>query len=248
MSRQAWDILLRTVEAAPPGLTFIFCTTSPEKLRPEALSRVYRFDMSPPSESAVAARLLQAAQACSRSLDEGAAYDIASRARGNVRTALQLLEKVLIHPEADVATILGPGDLGLALVEAGIRRDRTGGMRLLDQAWAQHGSVGEVYADWMHALELVLRYKVDAEVPDNPSVVARIRDVAPAYHETMIAAGMEALAEWARRGGRRGSLAFAWTSYLKAINGPTQVDSFAIGAARNASRKITSADLSTFTL
>lgn len=38
-SRQAWDALLKLIEEPPPFLTFIFCTTEKEKVRPAILSR-----------------------------------------------------------------------------------------------------------------------------------------------------------------------------------------------------------------
>lgn len=38
-SRQAWDALLKLIEEPPPFLTFIFCTTEKDKVRPAILSR-----------------------------------------------------------------------------------------------------------------------------------------------------------------------------------------------------------------
>lgn len=248
MSRQAWDVLLRTLESTPPSVTFVFCTTSPDKLRPEVLSRLYRFDLTTPTEGPIATRLQQIAAQQGRELDMGSCLDIAHRARGNTRAAITLLEKVLLHPEADVGAVLGPGRFGLALLEAAIRRDRLVGVQLLDDAWRQYGAAGEVYADWMEALEAVLLTKYGVAQHDDDALRVRYQDLVTAFHETMLAAGMETVAEWARRGGRRAALSFAWTSFLKAIHGPTVVDTVAAGNTRAQARKAHAADLSNFNI
>lgn len=248
MSRQAWDVLLRTIEACPPAVTFVFCTTSPERLRPEVLSRVYRFDLSAPKRAAVAGRLQSVAAAQGHEVPPGVCFDLAYRSRGNIRTAYQLLEQVLLHPSYDVQALLGPSRFGLSLVEVALQRDRLAGVRLLDEAWYRVGSVSEIYADWMGALEDLLQFKFGVLDDDDEAVLGRYREIASGYHETMIAAGMETISDWARRGGRRASLSFAWTEFLKAIGGPTVVDSSAVGAARKHARKATAADLSNFTL
>ena len=248
MSRQAWDVLLRTVEACPPGVTFVFCTTSPEKHRPEVQSRGFRFDLTSPPESHTAVRLQQVAEIAGRTLSQEAAFDLVQRSRGNVRTAYQLLEQVLLHPDADVTAVLGVGRFGLDLLEAAIKRDRLAGIRILDAAWERYSSSAEVYADWMDALESLLLAKLEALETDDAATAFRLRELGIGYHETMIAAGMEVVADWARRGGRRSALSFAWVSFLKAIGGPTVVDSAAIGAARKQARKATAADLSDFNL
>jgi DNA polymerase III subunit gamma/tau len=248
MSRQAWDVLLRTLESMPPAVTFIFCTTSADKLRPEVQSRVHRFDLTQPTDAHVAQRLQHVAEQQGRSMSLESCRDIVQRSRGNVRTAYVLLSQVMLHPEADVVAVLGQGRFGLDLLEAAIRSDRLKGVQLLDAAWAHYSSADEVYADWMDALETLLLTKHEAVVHDDPALLIRYRDLLSGYHESMIAAGMETVAAWAQRGGRRSALSFAWVSFLKAVNGPTVVDTPAAGAARLHGRKATAADLSDFTI
>lgn len=248
MSRQAWDVLLRTLEAMPPAVTFVFCTTSPDKLRPEVQSRVHRFDLIQPTDAHVAQRLQHVSEQQGQPLTLEACRDLTQRSKGNVRAAYGLLERVLLHPEGDVVAVLGQGSFGLDLLEAAIRGDRLRGVQLLDAAWAHYSSAGEVYADWMDALESLLLTKHEAVVHEDEALKVRYRDLLSGYHESMIAAGMETVAEWARRGGRRNALSFAWVSFLKAINGPTVVDTPAAGANRLHGRKATAADLSDFTI
>ena len=246
MSRQAWDVLLRTLESMPPAVTFVFCTTSPDKLRPEVQSRVHRFDLTQPTDAHVAQRLQHVAEQQGRPMSLESCRDIVQRSRGNVRTAYVLLSQVMLHPEADVVAVLGQGRFGLDLLEAAIRSDRLKGVQLLDAAWAHYSSADEVYADWMDALEQLLLTKHEAVVHDDPALLIRYRDLLSGYHESMIAAGMETIAAWAQRGGRRSALSFAWVSFLKAVNGPTVVDTPAAGASRLHGRKATAADLSDF--
>lgn len=248
MSRKAWDVFLRVIESSPENVVFIFCTTSSDSLRPEVLSRTYRFDLRQPTKSEIATLVRSSAQAVNRDVPESACYEIAHRAEGNVRMAYQILEKVLLYSDEQIDFALGPTRFGLQLLEAALRRDRLEGAQILDTAWQQVGSAAAIYSDWAQALEDLLRFKLSDIPGESPEVLTRYRDIASGYHETMIAAGLEAITEWARRDGRRASLTFAWTAFLKAIGGPTVVDSAAVGAARKHARRATAADLSNFTI
>lgn len=248
MSRQSWDVLLRTVESQPSGVVFIFCTTSPDRLREEVISRVMRFDLKAPSKPLLAGLIQSAAAAAGRSLGSEASYEIAHRSGGNVRLAYQLLDQVLLHPTADVESVLGEGRFGLRLLEAALRRDRMEGTRILDAAWDRYGNTAEIFSEWADAIETLFRFKFSDHSDDSQEILVRYRDICSGYHETMLAAGLEAIAEWASRGRSRSSLTFAWASFMKALGGPTVVDSAALGAARKHARKATAADLSNFTI
>lgn len=248
MSRKAWDVFLRVIESCPDRVVFVFCTTSADSLRPEVLSRMYRFDLRSPTKSEIAALIRSSSESEGRAIPESLCYDIAYRARGNVRMAYQIMEKLFLYPDDLLESALGPTRFGLQLLESALRRDRIEGVKILDSAWEHLGSTSAIYADWAQALEDLLRFKL-ADIPgEAPEIMTRYRDIASGYHETMIAAGLEAITEWARRDSRRASLTFAWTAFLKAIGGPTVVDSAAVGAARKHARRATAADLSNFTI
>ena len=222
MSRQAWDVLLKTLENTPQGCVFIFCTTSPDKLRTEVLSRVYRFDVSAPLESDVAKRLQEVAQAAGKDISIDSCYEIIDRADRNVRTAYQLLEQVLLHPECDVEAVLGTGRFGVSLLEAAVKHDRIGGMLILEAAWDRHGSLREIFSEWLAALEDLLFVKYEV-YELSPAKTARLQALSAGYTEEMIAVGMEIVSEWYKKAYSKSTLTFAWTDFLRGLFGSTKV-------------------------
>lgn len=101
-SSQAWQILLKPLEASPAKSVIILCTTNPEKIPATILSRVQMFQLNKISLQGIQARLKyvlenEIAEGRNITYDNDAVNYIAKLANGGMRDALTLLDKALAH-------------------------------------------------------------------------------------------------------------------------------------------------------
>jgi DNA polymerase-3 subunit gamma/tau len=96
LTTAAFNALLKTLEEPPAHVTFVLCTTDPQKIPATILSRVQRFDFHSISDPEIEEHL---ANICER---EGFAFDtealalITRHARGGMRDALSTLEQLSV--------------------------------------------------------------------------------------------------------------------------------------------------------
>lgn len=97
LSKSAWDASLKLIEEPPEHAVFIFCTTNPSKIPETILSRLQRFDFKRISTDVMADRLEYILQENlhNSEYDRDALHRIAMISKGNVRDAVQILEKCL---------------------------------------------------------------------------------------------------------------------------------------------------------
>ncbi|MBF0208286.1 MAG: DNA polymerase III subunit gamma/tau [Oligoflexia bacterium] len=96
LSKEAFNALLKVLEAPPSHVVFIFATTMPEKILDTVLSRCIRFNFKTITESILVEHLAMIANKEGiRSIDEGALRAIAREAQGSLRDALSLFDQVL---------------------------------------------------------------------------------------------------------------------------------------------------------
>ena len=95
LTKESFNALLKTLEEPPAHVMFIFATTEPHKILPTILSRCQRFDLRPIPTEVIAAHLVNIARNEGVTLDEDAAYAIATVADGGMRDAQSMLDQLV---------------------------------------------------------------------------------------------------------------------------------------------------------
>jgi len=94
LSSTAISSLLKIVEEPPEYLTFIFCTTEPDKIPDTILSRSQRHMFNKIASGDVAGRLKYIADEEGIKVEEGALFTLAKMGRGSMRDAIGYLEQI----------------------------------------------------------------------------------------------------------------------------------------------------------
>ena len=95
LSKQAWNVLLKTVEEPPAHVKFIFATTEAHQVLPTILSRCQRFDLQPIPTRLIAERLQYICQQENIAVSPDAIMAIARAGEGGMRDAQSLLDQVI---------------------------------------------------------------------------------------------------------------------------------------------------------
>ncbi len=95
LSKQAWNVLLKTVEEPPAHVKFIFATTEVHQVLPTIISRCQRFDLLPIPTRLIAERLRMICDAEHVSIHDDAINAIARAAEGGMRDAQSLLDQMI---------------------------------------------------------------------------------------------------------------------------------------------------------
>lgn len=95
LTKESFNALLKTLEEPPAHVMFIFATTEPHKILPTILSRCQRFDLRPIPTEVIAGHLVNIAGNEGVTLDEDAAYAIATVADGGMRDAQSMLDQLV---------------------------------------------------------------------------------------------------------------------------------------------------------
>ena len=115
LSKSAFNALLKTLEAPPAHVKFIFATTESHKIPTTILSRCLCFDLKRIPEDVIVGHLKMLTQRENKKASDEALKLVASSAEGSLRTALSLLEQALLMTEnelgvAEVRQLLGIKD------------------------------------------------------------------------------------------------------------------------------------------
>lgn len=92
ITRQGFEALLKTLEEPPADTIFVLCSTEPWKIPETILSRVLEFSFLAVSENDILSRLVMIVSAEARIIELDLLNYLATRAQGNVRTAVQSLD------------------------------------------------------------------------------------------------------------------------------------------------------------
>ena len=121
LSKQAWNVLLKTVEEPPAHVKFIFATTEVHQVLPTIISRCQRFDLLPIPTRQIADRLQLIADTEHVAINPSAVNAIARAAEGGMRDAQSLLDQMIAFfasgdgsqiTEAQVLSLFGLTDKG----------------------------------------------------------------------------------------------------------------------------------------
>lgn len=118
LSKNAFAVMLKTLEEPPPYIKFVLATTDPQKLPATIMSRCLCFALRPLERAQIAQQLRKVLQAEKRQYHDDAVEEIARLARGSMRDALSILEQGLAHSQGPllataVRHIVGEADTGL---------------------------------------------------------------------------------------------------------------------------------------
>lgn len=112
LTSAAFNALLKTLEEPPSHVTFIMCTTDPQKILATILSRVQRFDFRSIASDEMADHLAQVCKSEGFTFEPAAIDLIVRHAHGGMRDALSSLEQVSVYgggviSEQTVRDVLG---------------------------------------------------------------------------------------------------------------------------------------------
>ena len=112
LTSAAFNALLKTLEEPPSHVTFIMCTTDPQKILATILSRVQRFDFRSIAADEMAEHLVKVCKNEGFSYEDAAIDLIVRHARGGMRDALSSLEQLSVYgggviSEQTVRDVLG---------------------------------------------------------------------------------------------------------------------------------------------
>lgn len=102
ITRQGFEALLKTLEEPPEDTTFVLVTTESHKIPETILSRLMEFTFQAVSENDILQRMLFIAHEEGIAVEPDLMRHLAQRAGGNVRTAIQSLDKAV---RAEVTTL-----------------------------------------------------------------------------------------------------------------------------------------------
>lgn len=114
LTTAAFNALLKTLEEPPAHVTFILCTTDPQKVLGTVLSRVQRFDFHAIGNEEMLSHLRQVCEAESFQYDARALELIVRHARGGMRDALTSLEQLSVFGDGVVSLAIAQDFLGEA--------------------------------------------------------------------------------------------------------------------------------------
>ncbi len=135
LTKPAFNTLLKTMEEPPEHVKFILCTTEPQELPATIRSRCQRFDFRLLSSAEIAGQLRRIMSSERVEADDAVIAQVARLARGSMRDALSLLDRLLAAGEAItipmMEQMLGLPDHALAtkLVDAIVAGDAAAGLR-----------------------------------------------------------------------------------------------------------------------
>ena len=112
LTTAAFNALLKTLEEPPAHVTFVLCTTDPQKMPATILSRVQRFDFRSISNAELQQRLAYVCEQENFSYEPAALELVARHARGGMRDALSSLEQLSVFGAGSVTFKLASGLLG----------------------------------------------------------------------------------------------------------------------------------------
>ena len=112
LTSAAFNALLKTLEEPPAHVTFIMCTTDPQKILATILSRVQRFDFRSIAADEMAEHLVNVCKNEGFTYEDAAIDLIVRHARGGMRDALSSLEQLSVYgggviSEQTVRDVLG---------------------------------------------------------------------------------------------------------------------------------------------
>lgn len=136
LTKEAFNALLKTLEAPPKKVTFIFATTEPHKIPTTILSRCQCFYLEPISWQDIQKHILFCTNKMGVEFEKEAAELVAKRSRGSLRDALVLADQLITYGQKKVTLDKAIHFLGLLPKSELFEFDLKGAHNDLDAACA----------------------------------------------------------------------------------------------------------------
>lgn len=94
VTSEAQSNLLKIVEEPPPYVSFIFCTTEPNKMKETIIDRCQRFNFNKLLSKDITKRLHFISQSESINIENQALFDLAKISHGSMRNAIKKLQQI----------------------------------------------------------------------------------------------------------------------------------------------------------
>ncbi len=121
LSKAAFNALLKTLEEPPEHVTFIFCTTDPQKILPTVLSRLQKFTFSPLSDADIRSRLEEICAGEGYRAEPEALDLVVRHAKGGMRDAISVLEQLAVFGNGEVSADIARDLLGQSAEDVLVR-------------------------------------------------------------------------------------------------------------------------------
>lgn len=181
MSSAAANALLKTLEEAPAGVTFILVSTEPEKIMSTIRSRCMSFQFRRVAPDVIARRLHDVNERESLGVDDAVLIAIADRVDGALRDALMLLDQISRADVRDVSSfnsLFGKPDFAPAIIQAMSEGDIVKSFELLDEHIAITGNPAAVLNSLVYAIRDIIVIQSGGKTTHKASALKSRTDLA----------------------------------------------------------------------
>lgn len=169
ITAQGFEALLKTLEEPPEKTIFVLCSTEPYKIPENIKSRLMEFEFSALTPGDIAARLAAIAVQEQIRVERDLILHLANRSDGNLRTAIQSLDKVeraRIEYLAEYVDIHGEGDLGPQLLTALMTNDHAHIFQIVETQLAKVASPAQLAAQLIETIRDLFIIKAGGTVTE----------------------------------------------------------------------------------
>jgi DNA polymerase III subunit gamma/tau len=179
MSREANNVLLKTLEEPPPATTFVLLTTEPTRILGTVLSRCMSFQFRRISVLDIQERLAYICAQESIEVEPALLTLLAVRADGGMRDAIMTLDQMARAGALTVAAfqdLMGESDFAPSLVDRLSVRDMAGAFGILEEQLSRTGDVSAISSAIVGLFRDLLILKGGGSIPSQgESLEARTR-------------------------------------------------------------------------
>lgn len=169
ITKQGFEALLKTLEEPPENTIFVLCSTEPYKIPESIKSRLIEFEFRAITSGDVASRLAVIAVREEIKVERALVLHLANRADGNLRTAVQELDKVsragIERLEAYI-DVHGEGDTGPQLLSALMTNDHIRIFRIVEDQLAKVASPAQLASSLIETIRDLFIVKAGGDLPD----------------------------------------------------------------------------------
>ena len=177
LSTSAFNALLKTLEAPPAHVKFIFATTEIRKVPVTVLSRCQRFDLRRIEPEDQIGLLRKIATAENAEITDDALALITRAAEGSARDATSLLDQAISHGAGEtnadqVRAMLGLADRGrvMDLIDLIMKGDAAGALAELSAQYADGADPMAVLRDLAEVTHWVSVVKITPDAAEDPTI------------------------------------------------------------------------------
>ncbi|WNN94981.1 ASCE ATPase [Microbacterium phage Magritte] len=166
---QGFLALLKTLEEPPENTIFVLCSTEPYKIPENVKSRLMEFEFKAVTSGDVASRLASIAVREEIRVERDLVLHLANRADGNLRTAVQSLDKVSragIETLEKYIELAGEGDTGPQLLAALMTNDHDRIFQIVEEQLTKVSSPAQLATDLIATIRDLFVIKAGGTLPE----------------------------------------------------------------------------------